>query len=118
MTDTTHAVWAVATDTLCDGWSAGTITEGDIDYADVYLTKPEAERELADLIRERLTLFIEDPENYGDLATALDSGFEVVEAAVRDDGIVIIDGEEKGTAPPSVKLALAANKSTERNHPC
>lgn len=106
MPDTSYPVWAVAADTLCDGWSPGITTDGDTDYADVYATRTEAERELADLIRERLTLFIEDPESYDGIDDALNSGFEVVEAAMRHDGTVLIDGEVKGEAPPDVKNAI------------
>lgn len=56
-------VWAVATDTICGGWSPGTTTEDGADYTEVYVTKTLAEQELADLIRERLSLFIENPES-------------------------------------------------------
>lgn len=108
---TTHAVWAVAADTLCDGWSIGIASEDGQDYADVYLTRIQAEQELADLIRERLTLFIEDADSYGDLETALDCGFEVIEATMRDDGTVLIDNEVKGMAPPAIRLALTSPQS-------
>lgn len=80
-------------------------------YVDVYFTRRHAEQELADIIAERLHLFIEDPESYGDLQTALDSGFEVIEATMREDGTVLVADEEKGLAPPSVRLALAEARS-------
>lgn len=111
MTDTTHPLWAVAADTICEGWSPGTTTEDGKDYADVYLTRTEAEKELADLTRERLTCFIEDPESYDGLSDALNSGFEIIEVSMRDDGTVLIDGEAHGEAPPSIRSALASTSS-------
>ncbi|HEX2842068.1 hypothetical protein [Hyphomicrobium sp.] len=104
-------VWAVAVNTLCEGWSIGTVTEDETDHADVYPIRTAAEQELADLIRDRLTQFIEDADSYGDIEAALDCGYEVIEAAMRDDGTVLIDGEEKGMAPPSIRLALTKPSS-------
>lgn len=119
MPDTTYPVWAVAADTLCDGWSPGISTEGNTDYADIYPTRTQAELELADLVRERLTHFIEDPESYDGIDDALNSGFAVVEAAMKNDGTVLIDGEVKGTAPPAIRSALTnQNPTKERNSPC
>lgn len=118
MAEATHTVWAVAADTLCGGWYPGITTEDDADYVDVYLSRTQAEQELADLIRERLSLFIEDPESYGDIETALDCGFAIVEATMRNDGTILIDGEEKGMAPPAVQSALQATSKPERSKPC
>lgn len=112
MTTTLYGIWAVAAFGLCDGWSTGTIHEGGKTYAEVYLTFAEAEQELADLIRERLTQFIEDADSYGDLETALDCGFKVVAASMRADGAVLINGKKKGIAPPAIRLALTEPSPT------
>lgn len=117
MTESTLPVWAVAANTLCEGWSPGTTTEQGIDYADVYLIRTEAEQELADLIRERLTLFIEDHTNYGDIGTALDCGYEVIEAEVREDGTVLVDGEEKGICSPTIRQVIDKT-SNRKDKPC
>ncbi len=106
MTDANpHKVWAVAADTVCCGWQAGTVEEDGKTYADVYLTRREAEREVADMIQERLTLFIEHAE-YVDLADALDCGFEEVEADMHASGAVVIGDDLLGTAPPAIRHAF------------
>lgn len=107
MTDSSrHKVWAVAADTVCCGWQPGTVEEDGKTYADVYVTRREAEREVADMIHERLTLFLENPAEYVDLADALDCGFEAVEADMDPDGEVFIGDDPLGTAPPAIRQAL------------
>lgn len=106
MTDANpHKVWAVAADTVCCGWQAGTVEEDGKTYADVYLTRREAEREVADMIQERLTLFIEHAE-YVDLADALDCGFQAVESRMDTTGQTFIGDDLLGTAPPAIRQAL------------
>lgn len=95
-------VWTVATDTACCGWQPGTVEDDGKTYADIYLTRHEAEREVADMIRERLTLFLENPAEYADLADALDCGFEAVEGDMDPNGEVFIGDALLGTAPPAI----------------
>ncbi|WP_020084596.1 hypothetical protein [Hyphomicrobium zavarzinii] len=104
---TSHTVWTVAADTVCEGWAPATIHEDEVSYTDVYLTRIEAEQELADIISERLCLFIKSPESYDGINDALNSGFSVIEAVMRADGTILIDGQEEGTAPPSIRSAIA-----------
>jgi hypothetical protein len=104
---TSHTVWTVAADTVCEGWAPATTYEDEVSYTDVYLTRIEAEQELADILSERLCLFIESPESYDGIEDALNSGFSVIEAVMRADGTILIDGQEEGTAPPSIRSAIA-----------
>lgn len=111
-------VWAVATDTLCCGWQAGTVEHDGNTYADVYLTQREAEVEVADLIRERLGRFVEDANEYVDLADALDPGIEAVEAQMEQDGKVYLDDDLLGQAPPDVQAVLINPTPTKGPTPC
>lgn len=104
---TSHTVWTVAADSVCEGWAPATTHEDEVSYTDVYLTRIEAEQELADIISERLCLFIKSPESYDGINDALNSGFSVIEAVMRADGTILINGQEEGTAPPSIRSAIA-----------
>jgi hypothetical protein len=95
-------VWCTATDTRDLGI---TVIDG-VEYPDVYVTRTEAEKEIADLIHDRLATFMDDPSQYANLDDALNSGWETAEAFVRADGMVIYDDEVKGLAPPHTRLAL------------
>lgn len=114
---TSHTVWTVAADTVCEGWAPATTHEDEVSYTDVYLTRIEAEQELADIISERLCLFIKSPESYDGINDALNSGFSVIEAVMRADGTILINGQEEGTAPPSIRSAIA-NLPPTMEEPC
>ena len=115
---TSHTVWTVAADTVCEGWAPATIHEDEVSYTDVYLTRIAAEQELADIISERLCLFIKSPESYDGIEDALNSGFSVIEAVMRADGTILIDGQEEGSAPPSIRSAIANLPPTMGKSPC
>lgn len=96
-------VWAVAAYGIHDGWNAGTVEMDGETYADVYATRNAAEKELADIILERLRQFIDGEGAVESLSDALDSGFAVVPAQMRSDRMVVLEGEELGLAPPDIK---------------
>lgn len=92
-------------------------------YPDIYLTQRAADVEVADIIQERLQRFIENPDEYVDLADALDCGFETVEAEMNADGAVHIGDHLVGTAPPDIRAAFLntnhpTNTETKGPTPC
>lgn len=95
-------VWAIAAYGIYDGWNAGTVEHDGQTYADVYPTRIAAEKELADIILERLRQFIDGDGALESLSDALDSGFAVVPAEMRNDRMVVLEGEELGLAPPDL----------------